>query len=205
MQEKFMKATLHRWIVVLPIGIALFLSAVWFRFAAAQTSAEKRTQDSNGNLPLGSPDLPFRQGVTSHIGQNERTAEHQALSEQEAETLRLIAAYRESESDKERDAIAADLSKAIATQFDLRQAARDRELKQLEEQLRKLRELHEKRAGQKNRIIEDRVRQLLRDADGLGWGTDEAAVGNERLWQSSIRPPAGKQMQNMMGRQMQKR
>jgi hypothetical protein len=60
----------------------------------------------------------------------------------------------------------------VAKQFDVRQEARQGELKQLEEQLRKLQELRVRRGAQKEQIVEDRVRQLLRDADGLGWGAD---------------------------------
>jgi len=102
-------------------------------------------------------------------------AEQEALAEQENETQRLVSEYRQTEDEKERGWIAGELSKAIAKHFDIRQETRERELKQLEAQVRRLRELHDKRTKEKGQIVQDRVRQLLRDADGLGWGTDSDA------------------------------
>jgi hypothetical protein len=97
-------------------------------------------------------------------------AEQEALAEQESERQRLISEYSQTEDEKERGWIAGEMEKVIARHFDIRQESRDRELKRLEEQVRKLREVHQKRARQKEQIVQDRVRQLLRDADGLGWG-----------------------------------
>ena len=102
-------------------------------------------------------------------------AEQEALAEQENETQRLVSEYRQTEDEKERGWIAGELNKAIAKHFDIRQETRERELKQLEAQVRRLRELHDKRTKEKGQIVQDRVRQLLRDADGLGWGTDSDA------------------------------
>ena len=44
----------------------------------------------------------------------------------------------------------------------MRQQTRERELKELEEHVRKLRELHQRRAREKDQIVRDRVRQLPR-------------------------------------------
>ena len=49
---------------------------------------------------------------------------------------------------------------------------------QLGEQLRNLQEQHQRRAEQRDQIVEERVRQLLRDADGLGWGSHEDRPAN---------------------------
>jgi len=117
-------------------------------------------------------------------------AEQEALAEQENETQRLVTEYRQTEDEKERGWIAGELSKAIAKHFDIRQEARERELKQLEVQMRKLRELHDKRMKEKEQIVQDRVRQLLRDADGLGWGTDTDANGIIRASYSPRRETA---------------
>lgn len=102
----------------------------------------------------------------------ELQAEQEALAEQEAETRRLVGEYSRTEDEVERGAIARELTAVIARQFATRQEARERELKQIEAQVRKLRELHDRRTKQKDEIVQDRVRQLLRDADGLGWGAD---------------------------------
>jgi hypothetical protein len=65
----------------------------------------------------------------------------------------------------------------VAKQFDRRQDARARELKQLEDQVDKLRRLHERRTEARTEIVRDRVNQLLRQADGLGWGAPEEVTG----------------------------
>jgi hypothetical protein len=53
-------------------------------------------------------------------------------------------------------------------------------IKELEAQIKRLREIHQRREQQKDRIVADRLQQLLRDADGLGWGTEDAGpVGRE--------------------------
>ena len=117
-------------------------------------------------------------------------AEQEALAEQESETQRLIAEYGQNEDEKERGWIAGELTKVITKHFDIRQESRDRELKELEEQVRRLRELHEKRAKQREQIVQDRVRQLLRDADGLGWGAEGAQSGIPVLNESLDLAPA---------------
>jgi hypothetical protein len=58
----------------------------------------------------------------------------------------------------------------VTNQFEVRQSLRERQLAQLEAQLKRLRAVHEQREDQKDRIIEDRVEQLVREAQGLGWG-----------------------------------
>ena len=42
----------------------------------------------------------------------------------------------------------------------------------MEEQLAKLKEIHTKRTQQREQIVADRVQQLLREVEGLGWGSD---------------------------------
>lgn len=65
----------------------------------------------------------------------------------------------------------------VAKQFELRQEARAKELKELEEQLVKLKQKHEKRESMKDKIIEDRVSQLVDNLEGLGWGTEPVPFG----------------------------
>lgn len=91
----------------------------------------------------------------------------------DAQIRELIDAYRQHDGQNEKTRIAEALPDLVAKQFDARQLARENELKQLEEQLRKLQELHQLRAKQRDQIIQERVRRLLRDADGLGWGSDD--------------------------------
>jgi hypothetical protein len=82
----------------------------------------------------------------------------------------VLSKYRKATDSSERDRLSSDVEKIIAAQFDVRQRLREQELQQLADQLSRLRNIHQQRAEQKDRIVKDRVQQLLRDADGLGWG-----------------------------------
>ncbi len=72
----------------------------------------------------------------------------------------------------EKESVVAKLKSAVGDQFDQRQEGKAKELKALEEQLAKLKEIHAKRTQQRDVIIAERVQQILRDSEGLGWGTD---------------------------------
>jgi hypothetical protein len=82
----------------------------------------------------------------------------------------LAAKYKSLSDDNERSAVEQELLARVNDQFTVRQALREKELMELEEQVKHLRDLHEKRNGQKDRIVGDRVQLLLREAQGLGWG-----------------------------------
>jgi hypothetical protein len=111
----------------------------------------------------------------------------QADHERESETRKLLSDYSQTDDEKERAKVIDELTKVVAGQFDIRQEVRERELKELEEQVRKLRELHQRRAKEKEQIIRDRVRQLLRDVDGLGWGGDGDANVPSPLSRDNVR------------------
>jgi len=81
------------------------------------------------------------------------------------------------------------LTKVVSAHFDIRQELREKELKELEEKVKKLRELHLRRAKEKEQITRDHVRQLLRDVDGLGWGDDGRVELVVPINQALPRPP----------------
>lgn len=87
-------------------------------------------------------------------------------------TRELLSQYNQTDDEAERAKIVKELTAVAAEEFDARQESREKQLQQLEEQLKKLRALHVRRSKEKDEIIRDRVRQLLRDADGLGWGSE---------------------------------
>ena len=74
----------------------------------------------------------------------------------------------------EKEGLVAKLKSSVGEQFDQRQEGKARELKALEEQLAKLKEIHNKRTQQRDQIVADRVQQILREVEGLGWGTDSS-------------------------------
>jgi hypothetical protein len=71
-----------------------------------------------------------------------------------------------------KETVLTKLKSAVGEQFDNRQVGKAKELKALEEQLAKLKEIHAKRSQQRDQIVTERVQQLLREAEGLGWGSD---------------------------------
>ena len=87
----------------------------------------------------------------------------------------LLSKYRTASKSEDRDHLLSDVSKTVAEQFDVRQRMREKELQRLEDQLKRLRQVHQQRAEQKDRIVNDHVQQLVREADGLGWGEAPSA------------------------------
>lgn len=118
------------------------------------------------------------------------TNEDGALSGKIFELTRRLkgAASAEERADAEKQ-----IAEAVAKQFEIRQALRESQLVELEQQVKRLRTIHAERANQRDRIVSDRVQQLLREADGLGWGDAGDAPGNfgttsKRLWNSYPEP-----------------
>jgi hypothetical protein len=87
----------------------------------------------------------------------------------EQETAVLIAEYSRSEDEPQRTKTKAKLAATLEKQFDLQQKRRDLEVARIEAQLKKLRDIMRKRGESRQSIIDKRLDQLLREADGLGW------------------------------------
>lgn len=92
----------------------------------------------------------------------------------ENEIKAALREYAAAEEDDKRSELRSKLSGALQQQFEIRQRMRDRDIAALEEQIKRLRELFEKREAAKDRIVEARLDQLIRAAEGLGW---DANVG----------------------------
>ena len=100
-----------------------------------------------------------------------------ARHKHEKEVRSLILQYQKSDNSSEKADIRDKLVATVNQQFDDRQAAREEELKQLEEQVRRLRELQQRRKSAKQDIVQNRVDQLFREAEGLGWATPTQSAG----------------------------
>jgi hypothetical protein len=87
----------------------------------------------------------------------------------------LAAKYKSLTDDEQRADVAKELAARVGDQFTVRQSMRERDLVDLEEQVKRLRDLQDKRSAQRDRIVNDRVQHLIREAEGLGWGD----AGNE--------------------------
>jgi hypothetical protein len=81
----------------------------------------------------------------------------------------LVRSLGEAKTEDIKDDIKAKLGKALGGQFELRQKRHESEIAELESQVKKLRDLVQKRQENRREIIAKRLDQLLRDAQGLGW------------------------------------
>jgi hypothetical protein len=79
--------------------------------------------------------------------------------------------YAGADNEAKRAKVKTKVQEALGKQFDAQQKRRDLELTRLEAQTKKLRELMKKRTDARTTIIEKRLDQLLREADGLGWAS----------------------------------
>jgi hypothetical protein len=104
--------------------------------------------------------------------------QQQEESHREEQIHKLLEKYKGTKSQDDREATVKELDKILADQFDARQKERETELKQLEEQLKELRSIHDKRKEQKDTIVRERLRQLIREADGLGWNNQSTQRPN---------------------------
>jgi hypothetical protein len=97
------------------------------------------------------------------------------LQNQEAQADRevnsLLASYGRTDKEGDRAAIKKKLTANLEKLFDAQQKRREMEVTRIEDQLKKLREVIEKRAKGKDKIIDRRLEQLLQDAEGLGWSS----------------------------------
>ncbi len=93
----------------------------------------------------------------------------QAHSKLNREGESLASQYAEATDDAERQKIKAQLAELLGRQFELQQQIREDEVAQLESRVKKLRSVIEKRKEARQSIVNNRLEQLLRDAEGLGW------------------------------------
>jgi hypothetical protein len=125
----------------------------------------------NSQLPASGGSIAIQDlGVWARRGGD---AEMDKLVQEEAATEREVAAliesYTHTEGDKGRSDIKSKVATALEKEFDLQQKRRDLELSRVEARLKKVRELMKKRSEARQSIIDKRLDQLLREADGLGW------------------------------------
>jgi len=92
-----------------------------------------------------------------------------------AKKVSSLAKQLKSAEGADKDSVAQKLKAAVSEQFDFRHNAKASELEVLEQQLAKLQEIHNKRTLQRDRIITDRVQQILLEVESLGWGVSEGS------------------------------
>jgi hypothetical protein len=93
----------------------------------------------------------------------------------------LAERYAASEDAEQRNAIKAELTEHLTNHFSVQQQIRDRELARVEARVKKLRELTQKRREAQKTIVEQRLDQLVREAEGLGWTPPASDYGSTAL------------------------
>ncbi len=87
----------------------------------------------------------------------------------DTQVVQLAKQIVEAKTDTEKDKLKDKLKDTLNKQFDDRQKRHEKELEALEAQVKKLKEMVSKRQENKKEIIEERTKQLEREAKGLGW------------------------------------
>jgi len=97
-----------------------------------------------------------------------------------ARNVSALAKQLKSAEGADKDSVTQKLKAAVSEQFDFRHNGKASELEVLEQQLTKLKEIHNKRTQQRDRIITDRVQQILLEVESLGWGLSDASESQTR-------------------------
>jgi hypothetical protein len=152
-----MRFTRARWIPAFALG-AILLLAAWP--AAGQQDPLVAEPGGNSAYRMWGGGGPRDRELDKLIA-----AENAAARE----VATLVAEYGRTEEEAPRAKIKEKLSAALAKQFDAQQKRRELELVRAEAKLKKLRELMKKRGEERRTIIDKRIDQLIREAEGLGW------------------------------------
>ena len=80
--------------------------------------------------------------------------------------------WKAATSESEREQIKAKLRAVLEQEFQQRLEQHEQEIQRLEEKVQQLRDQLEKRRAKQEEIVGFRLEQLLREAQGLGWGTE---------------------------------
>jgi len=98
------------------------------------------------------------------------SGQSQADLEFEMKSQQFVAKLKNQTDEIQRKVTMDEIAALVTNHFNVRQKLRDQELMQMQDQLQKLRLLQERREASRAQIIADRVRQLVRESEGLNWG-----------------------------------
>jgi hypothetical protein len=116
------------------------------------------------------------------------------------QTHRLVERWKASKQDAEREKVEGDLRNVLKREFAARLSVHEREIKELEEKVRQLRERLTLRKEKQDEIVEHRLQQILRDAQGLGWGSEGAgASATYRMWHTTTEAAAPAATEDLFG------
>ena len=96
-----------------------------------------------------------------------------ATGEHERKVRDLVRDWKAAGTEDVRSEAEENLRKALAEEFAARMAQHEQQVEELEARVRELREQLDRRREKQSEIIEFRFQELLREAQGLGWGGGE--------------------------------
>lgn len=138
---------------------------------------------------------PLAQPIPGGWGGGESDPEAVQLHASDAELGQaaevLIQQYGQTDDDQQRDNVKEQLSETLAKQFDVQQQLREHEIAKIEAKVKKLRDLITKRTDARKSIIDRRLDQLLREADGLGWNSPANSTAQANSFPRYLQPPGG--------------
>jgi hypothetical protein len=151
-------------------GVLLAFVAV----ALAQQETPPATQ-SRSVLPGGA--APAAPGYSTRV----RTYPSQTAVVQvqvphsEPKVNELVRKWKAAEDDDAREKAQDEIRAALKEAFESRLTAHEQQIQELELEVKRLREQLERRREKQDEIVDFRLQQVLREAQGLGWGTDNFA------------------------------
>ncbi|HVC98765.1 MAG TPA: hypothetical protein VND64_34190 [Pirellulales bacterium] len=169
-----------------PLGLAI--GGVFGQEATApkagQAPANARAffyQAQPGQSPGYTTNQPVTGGGAGYVvhatdgAHDEEAAKLIALDAQmQQKSQALLGQYAEAGDDEQKSKIKEQLAEALEQQFSVQQQLREREVAKIEARVKKLRQTIDKRNGAKRSIIDKRLDQLIREAEGLGWNAPAA-------------------------------
>ena len=142
------------------VGASVCLAAL-VAAALGQSSDAVKQLNKQLNLPPSS-----RVDVRNRFDVQERGHDSgRAVSE-------LLRKWKAAGSESDRAKVEKELRAVLKSQFEARLGAHQKEIEQLEAKVKQLREQLELRRKKQDEIVDFRLQQLLREAQGLGWGTE---------------------------------
>ncbi len=109
----------------------------------------------------------------------------------ESQTQVAARGYKDASDQPQRDKFRAELATLIQKHFEVRHAIRQKEIADLEAQVQRLRGLLQKRKQAQKNIVDMRLQQFVRTADGLGWDASLGGGGGSPFSTSSSSPARG--------------
>jgi hypothetical protein len=114
------------------------------------------------------PAMVGQTGLTTAV-HGDRTWYAYGFSQADGEALKLAKQIADAKTDGDKEKLRDKMKEVLDKAFEERQKRHEKEIEALEAQVKKLKEMVGKRKENKRDIIDERVKQLQREAAGLGW------------------------------------